>query len=487
VAPDVFRFLAVERRCSSAADWHPPGAEKLWIYNLHYFDDLNAREAPGRHQWHDDFLRRWVAENPPGRGNGWEPYPVSRRIVNWVKWVAAGSTLPSACHASLAVQARWLARRLEYHLLGNHLLANAKALIHAGLHFDGSEAEAWFTRGLELFDEQLHAQLLADGGHFELSPMYHAAVMEDILDLVNILQAHGRQVPPAWVASAASMRRWLAVMSHPDKEIGFFNDAAFGGAANAGELDAYAARLGLQSAAIALDAPVIALESSGYVRLAVGAAQVLCDCAPVGPDWLPGHAHADTLSFELSLAGQRVLVNSGTSRYGASAERQRERATAAHNTVVVDGMDSSEVWGGFRVARRARARFRLVAAGIPAILEASHDGYRRLPGRNEHQRRWVLDHGSLEISDHVSGNFETAAAFFHLHPGVALEATGSAGIILTVPGHGAVRVAFEGASSVEVLPGSWHPRFGVAVANSCLKVTLMAAALTTRLTWAHGS
>jgi uncharacterized heparinase superfamily protein len=483
VAPDVFRALAVERRFSRAAGWQPPGAEKLWLYNLHYFDDLNARDAQARHHWHVDLLNRWVAENPPGRGDGWEPYPVSRRIVNWVKWAAAGNPLPSACHASLAVQTRWLTRRLEYHLLGNHLLANAKALIHGGLYFEGSEAEAWYARGLRIAEEQLRTQVLADGGHFELSPMYHAAVLEDVLDLVNILHAHDRPVPADWAARIASMRRWLSIMTHPDGEIAFFNDAAFGVAPNAVDLDAYAERLGCPPAPAPVSAPVVALESSGYVRLAVGIAQMLCDCASVGPDSQPGHAHADTLSFELSLGGRRVFVNSGTSQYGTSAERHRQRATAAHNTVVVDGRDSSEVWGGFRVARRARVRSRHMSVGIPAVLEASHDGYRRLPGRNEHRRRWILDRGLLEITDFVSGEFSSAAAFFHVHPEIAVHAGGRGEVLLSLPEQGSARVAFDGATAVEVQRGSWHPRFGVAVANSCLKATWSGAPLTTRVTW----
>ncbi|MEN9780004.1 MAG: hypothetical protein RL014_1152 [Pseudomonadota bacterium] len=110
---------------------------------------------------------------------------------------------------------------------------------------------------------------------------------------------------------------------------------------------------------------------SGYVRLDNGPAVALLDVAPVGPDYLPGHAHADTLSFELSVGAQRVLVNSGTSCYGSSAERLRQRGTAAHNTVVVNGQDSSEVWGGFRVARRplpARRGSQRTERGGPARL-----------------------------------------------------------------------------------------------------------------------
>ena len=78
------------------------------------------------------------------------------------------------------------------------------------------------------------------------------------------------------------------------------------------------------------------------------------DVGEIGPDYRPGHAHADTLCFELSVFGQRLVVNSGTSEYGLGAERLRQRGTAAHSTVQIDGADSSEVWSGFRVARRAR-------------------------------------------------------------------------------------------------------------------------------------
>ena len=69
----------------------------------------------------------------------------------------------------------------------------------------------------------------------------------------------------------------------------------------------------------------------------------------MGPDYIPGHAHADTLSFELSIGAQRVFVNSGTSEYGLSPKRLNQRKTAAHNTVEVDGKDSSQVWSGLEL------------------------------------------------------------------------------------------------------------------------------------------
>ena len=120
------------------------------------------------------------------------------RIVNWIKWFLAAQpdqVLPSRPGShSLAVQTRWLRSRLEWHLLGNHLFANAKALVFAGLYFDGAEAQAWLVRGCAILARELPEQILADGGQFERSPMYHALALEDLLDLLNLIGARRRRI-----------------------------------------------------------------------------------------------------------------------------------------------------------------------------------------------------------------------------------------------------------------------------------------------------
>jgi len=166
--------------------WDDPGTEKLWRYNQHYFDDLNAENSNQRVSWHQALLINWVTHNLPGQGTGWEPYPTSLRIVNWIKWALAGHHLPDVCVQSLAVQVRWLTKRLEKHLLGNHYFSNAKALVFAGLAFEGKEADAWLQKGLRIIELQLPEQVLSDGGNFERSPMYHSIFLEDMLDLINV-------------------------------------------------------------------------------------------------------------------------------------------------------------------------------------------------------------------------------------------------------------------------------------------------------------
>lgn len=480
LGPSTFRLLNEQR--DIGADWHPADADKLWLYNLHYFDDLNAEDAESRTAWHVKWLERWVRQVVPGRGDAWEPYPVSRRIVNWIKWALRGNVPSRAVLDSLAAQARWLMPRLEYHLLGNHLFANAKALVFAGLYFSGDEAQRWRVLGLRVLEREFQQQILDDGGHFELSPMYHASMLEDVLDLINLFRTFAMPLPRGWEDTAARMLRWSSVMSHPDGRISFFNDCAFDIAPDLSELERYATSLGVPSPARRIE-PLQWLRDSGYVRMCAGPAYLLCDCGEVGPAYQPGHAHADTLSFELSLHGRRVFVNSGTSRYGVSAERQRQRGTAAHNTVVVDGQDSSEVWAGFRVARRAHASVDAVTEQGELTVDAHHDGYCRLAGRNQHYRSWSLRSHALNITDRITGACRDAQAYFHIHPELRISRTETGEILMTHLGNKIATMTFEGAAAIDLEPGTWHPRFGEAQKNVCIVVRFAGGALITRVRW----
>lgn len=483
--PWLFRFLNEEHALVAPQDWDDPAIAKLWRYNLHYFDDLKVRAAAQRAEWHQQLLLRWVRENPPARGTGWEPYPTSLRIVNWIKWALAGNSLPAPCLQSLAVQGRWLSRRLEVHLLGNHLLANAKALVFAGAFFYGHEADAWFNRGLAILQRQLAEQILTDGGHFERSPMYHAIVLEDVLDLIQLAAQYPGRLEAAivegWRSVARRMLSWLGSMTHPDGEIALFNDAAFDIAPNLAALKAYADGLEV-SVPNQEHQAVVCLADSGYVRSHIGQAVLIADVGEIGPDYLPGHAHADSLSFELSLDGCRLLVDGGTSTYATSAERLRQRGTGSHNTVVVDGRDSSEVWDSFRVARRARPLAVHVRQSSNVVeLEGGHDGYRRLPGRVTHRRRWRLDDAGLLVQDRLEGEPKTAEAFFNLAPDVAVVRLDPSHLIL----HGAipeVRVQIVGGEA-SVERSEWHCRFGAPQPTARIRVRMVGNQLTTAFVW----
>jgi uncharacterized heparinase superfamily protein len=480
LAPMTFRFLN-ETRSVAAERSDTNAASQLWRYNLHYFDDLNARDVDARRAWHIAAMEAWVPGNPPGNCDAWAPYPVSLRIVNWIKWTQCGNALSPTCLHSLAVQVRWLVPRVEAHLLGNHLFVNAKALVFAGLFFDGEESRRWLEKGMRILAREIPEQILEDGGQYERSPMYHALAFEDLLDLLNVARTFSAAVPDqwqpfiaSWPAIAGRMRAWLSAMSHPDGEISFFNDAAFAIAPSPSELGRYADDLRIapprSDGDEVDDLRVLQLPESGYLRVEAQAAVVLIDAAPLGPDYLLAHAHADTLSFELSLFGHRVIVNSGTSRYGQGPERDAERGTPAHSTVTVDGKDSSEVWSAFRVARRARPVDLDVSENKQCVrVSCGHDGYRRLPGKPTHRRTWTIEARSMSVEDRVEGRGCAAIARYHLHPEVdcTLDEPGAGGWI-TVPGGRRVRFGMSGVSSLWIEAGFYCPEFGRRDPTRCI-------------------
>ena len=253
-------------------------------------------------------------------------------------------------------------------------------------------------------------------------------------------------------------------MSHPDSYISFFNDAAFGVSPDLGSLRGYEPRLNLVLEPFG-GGPLRRMLPSGYVSVDLPPFYLICDVAPIGPDHLPAHAHADTLSFELSCDGRRIFVNSGTSEYGLGPERQRQRGTPAHNTLVLDGENSSEMWAGFRVrGGPARGSWKPGRGSPGFVVVGEHDGYRRLSGRNLHRRRWAITAQELRVDDTVEGRFHSADCYFHLHPEVHVQR--GAGVLCLSDTLGArLEVRFEGAAAVDVVNSTWHPQFGLSLAK----------------------
>ncbi len=479
-----FYFLHEAGKVVTTEDWNSPAKSKLWLYNLHYFDDLNAKDAAPRVKGHAEWIHRWIDENPIGYGNGWEAYPISLRIVNWIKWSSRNKYLSPSMQQSLEKQTEVLFKRLEYHILGNHLFANAKALIFSGVFFKGERANLWLRKGLQILSHELKEQFLLDGGHFERTPMYHSIVLTDLLDLIALQSDMETACAEAfrpnfqtWRNIAEKALFWLQKMCHPDGQISFFNDAAFHIAATPEQLFSYAAGLGLSPSQLSFPPGVLTFAESGYSRVEMAGQLFFLDHAPLGPAYLTGHGHADSLSIEWSIGGQRVIVNSGTSCYGQDATRVRQRRTCSHSTVTVDGCDSSEVWGGFRTARRANSSLLSCQhAESSVVITAEHDGYMRLPGRNIHRRQICLSQTRLQVVDIVEGAFRTAIVRFFLHPAINVSVE-SLGVRLVLPAKKNILVNAD--IPITVQDAEWHPEFGRVCSTKMLELKLSKSRLQT--------
>lgn len=342
--------------------WDEPRAERLWRFHLHYFAyaaDLGAAYAaqadPRYWARCRALLGDWIAANPPARGDGWHPFTVSMRVVNWVRAcqdfagpLAFESAFRARLTASLRGQARYLAAALERDLTGNHLIKNGKALLFAGAFLGGRDGSRWASLGQRLLAGEARAQILEDGGHYERSPLYHAEVLADYLDVAPLLRA-GSEDAQAVRHAAGAMAEFLAGIVHPDGTLPLFNDAEVRPSI---PVDALLRRAG-QDLRPAGEA-VRAFPASGYYVLRAGDHVLVVDCGRVCPEHLPAHAHCDLLSFELSCGGVRLITNSGTYTYEAGRWRDAFRGTASHNTVQADDEEQSAIWNAFRVGRRAQ-------------------------------------------------------------------------------------------------------------------------------------
>jgi uncharacterized heparinase superfamily protein len=460
-------------------DWQQADAPQLWRFHLHYWDWAWGLAADhDRHAGRGLFARlwrSWQAACTFGSGDAWLPYPTALRAWSWCSLyrdLVQGSDLAAEFRRELAVHAGFLRRHLESDVGGNHLIKNLKALAGLGIWLGD---EPLLHRTLRLLTGQLGVQVLPDGGHYERAPAYHCQVLADLIDVADLLSADGRAPAPALTLAIARMRRWLGAVLAPDGSLPPLND----GYPVPGALVA-ALRPGPPPAV-----PLVTLPDTGLIRATAGDWHLLADAGPPCPDELPAHAHADTLSCVLHVGGVPLLVDTGTSTYAAGPVRSYERSTAAHNTAEIDGVDSTEVWGAFRAGRRARVvglAARAAAGGVTA--RAAHDGYRHLPGRPCHRRRWRLTDDGLQVDDEVTGSGRHAVTVrWHLPPGsgVCLEPGGAS--VTTAAGKFSVAVTgsspfWLGVESAPVATGFLRTTAGPVLAcrlDSVLPVSLSAS------------
>lgn len=446
--------------------WLPEKQSALWVFNLHYHEWLADLRAAGKRDLARQLVGDWLLKFASYHPIVWHPYPTSLRLVAWLThgpWLLEGADgdFTEALTDALERQAEYLLHNCEHDLGGNHLLKNLKALIYAGLALEGKTH--LFEQGMAGFLRELKTQIFADGSHYERSPLYQAQVLRDILEVRALLRKHTGEAGPLMDELAMRVGTALATFVYPDGGLALFNDSA--------QLDPESVRQLLRLSGAG--DPVEILPDSGYARLQRGPSVVFFDAGKVGPDENPGHAHADTLSFEFSYGRERVIVNGGTYAYQHRL-RQAFRSTALHSTLEVDGENSAEVWGGFRVGRRPQ-HVTLEMKGVDGgelVVEGSHDGYRHLGVM--HGRKLVLAGDGKRLLGEdtlraVGGLWNKkevrhrAVAHFHLHPDVQVRLLGEREAELVLGNGRKARFVVDENGRLDVKDSQYAPQFGVLV------------------------
>jgi hypothetical protein len=400
-----FRFLNKTKSFDGTIDWNFKDFGMLWAYNLNYFEYLLqpsiSRETGLK------YINHFI-ENIESNTVGLDPYPISLRTINWIKFCLKFEVQDSSfLYKSLYGQLLRLKENIEYHILGNHLLENGCALFIGGIYFQDQNL---LKRGKKILQEQLNEQILSDGGHYERSPMYHQILLSRLLDCYNLAK-HTKLLEPQFTAflkgKVKLMLGWLYSVTFRDGTIPKVNDAADGIAPSTKDLRMYARRLGIEQQETELG-------ESGYVQVKAEKFEWFIDVGNVGPDYIPGHAHSDTFSFILHVHDKPVIVDTGISTYEECDRRVEERSTAAHNTVKINEIEQTEVWKSFRVGRRAKVTNVQMQSHC---ITAWHNGYEHIGVIHERTFKWQSD--SLTIEDELKRSDKfISKAYIHFHPRV---------------------------------------------------------------------
>lgn len=401
-----FKFLNITHAFKDI-DWDYLGYGKLWTYNLNYFDFLNQSDAKLYTEEYCKIILNFISDIPKLK-NANEPFPTSLRVINWIKYFVTNNIINHEWQRSLYAQIYRLNDYKEYHILGNHILENGFALLFGGVYF---QDKFIFDQGQKLIENELNEQILSDGAHFELSPMYHSIMLYRVLDTINLLSSNQEILRYQFKGfeeflkflkeKATKMCTWLKAISYENGEIPHFNDSTNKIAPSTQQLLSYAHQFSIN-----IDDTI--LGESGYRRLKNKNLDLILKGGKIGPEYIAGHAHADNLTFEVRISGLPFLVDKGISTYENNKTRLVERSTLSHNTVEVEGKNTAQVWASFRVGRRYSSY--IIDESKTNIL-----AYYKTPDY-KHIRDWTLTQNELIIFDQI-GN-KNGIANFHFHPNI---------------------------------------------------------------------
>jgi len=454
-------------------DWRAQAYPKLWRYHLHYFDWL--KEAAPDDHWVAHSIYSWIVHNPAGCSDAWEPYPVSLRLVNWIKYFSAreqaAGSLSEEWLFSLVQQGEWLNRNIEYHIRANHLFKNIVAMIWFCAFMQSEPTyRAWLKRYCDLLVRELNEQFNDDGGHYERSPMYHAICLEDCMDLYNLL--HNAGVDHPCMARLVSVIQrglsFLKLLSFADDKVALFGDSTLHGCHGWKTLSAYWRKLQGNETEADKTGPqkLVHCADTGFVIRETPYYKIIISTGGVSPGYQPGHTHCDMGSFELCTPQGRLVVDSGVSQYAQGELRRYSRSSLAHNVVMVNGDNQHELWGEFRVGARASIELLKLSAeptscgdDADVILRISSHPACGTPWRQT--RAYHLGENQIDIVDIVqSGDNASIESNFHLHPDVDIRAVGD-GFNLRLAGESAARVVVSDAANTTIEHSYYCPDFGV--------------------------
>jgi uncharacterized heparinase superfamily protein len=338
----------------------------------------------------------------------------------------------------LVMDARMLSAALPSELLDGRALTALKGLAAASVAMP--EHVPALPRVIKFLTPEIARQFHTDGCHIERSPAAHLAALQDLTEIRALLQAAGSEPPPELLAAAIDKAAGaLRAMRHGDGGLALFD----GTKEELGSL----IDLVLAQAGRTRGAPGV-LNVCGLHRLSAGRAVLFLDGGLPAAPRLDRNAHAGTLSFEFSYGKERIITNCGAAPAVAGAWSQALRSTAAHSTLTVADVSSSELRETGLGRKPILVWAERQTLGATHWIEANHDGWASLFGAMHHRRLGLSENGEMLLGEDLieAGQPQPFTVRFHLHPNVTASLQQNDGAVLLRLGSGqGWRLKAEGA------------------------------------------
>lgn len=435
--------------------WRPVGMSERWLDELHSFEwlrDLRALGGDAARRKARELTADWILRQAKWQRVAWRPDVLGRRLYAWLgsyDFFCASATdeFKSRYIVGIVRQGRHLSRVLPGGVRGEPLLAAIKGLLAAGLAVRGREK--WAAQALRLLERQIGLQILADGGHISRNPSVQLAVLQHLIDMRGALSTAGWE-PPAYLIGAIDRAAPFArMLRHGDGGMALFNGS--------GEGQAWRVDMML-SQADARGRPPSSAPHSGFQRLVANRSAMLFDVGLPATKNSQASAHAGTLSFELSIGNDRVIVNCGALANAQDDWTRVQRSTAAHSTLIVEDTNSSAVTKNERRRGALPASHSRNESVGNLWLSATHDGYATRYGLRHRRRVYLASAGDdirgedalIILPDAKPRGGWMAHSYkvrFHLHPSVRAHKDADGNIvILRLPTGGTWRFKVDGGS-----------------------------------------
>ncbi|MGI2327659.1 alginate lyase family protein [Planococcus sp. YIM B11945] len=363
---------------------------------------------------------------------------------------------------NLYLHGKYIADNLENYdsIRNNHYISNLVGLIYLGFYFKNGktlrEATTWLEKGIKELEKEVKVQINTDGSSFETSTSYHRLVSEFLLYSYILCEINGIKLSENYKEILFKMHKYLIYVTKPNNQsplIGDIDNGRFIIISNLfwdkrnlnhtldlfGKYFNYALPKFLhiskeESVWINKKTEDYGIKPSenlikenesyydaGIYKLTNNIFFCLVRCGELSMRGQGGHSHNDQLSIELNINGEDFFIDPGSFTYtGSVKERNRDRSTSNHNTLVIKGIEQNTFDDNLFLMQEETFSQVLMFNGV--FFKGEHYGYVK-KGHGTHTRTIEILNSKFVIMDNLSNKLDHENVFQHfiLDPNITIQ------------------------------------------------------------------